>query len=140
MARNQIDYRRALIKVRNARKDAEKAGDLSVKDLTREGVLKAKATAPFDTGLTARAVRSITRKKQDRMESEIIAPNAHRSQFANRSNPNFNLTRWMHNPRNFGHFRRARPDFMNLTREYLNRIRKKVATQRFQKIKLRYAK
>lgn len=144
MAKTQVDYSRALKKIRAARKDIQKQGELTIKDLLREGLLKAKASAPFDTGLTAKSVRTIQKRRADGSEGLIIAPNAHKAKIEGRIKGHyklkghFNLTRWMHNPKNFGHFRKARPDFMNLTAEYLRRIKKTTANNRMQKIKLKY--
>ena len=127
----------------------EKIGENTLREITKEGVLKAKSTAPYDTGLTAKAVRSIFLKRSDGAESKIIAPNAHKKQFtkrvgkkAGKYGASFNLTRYMHSAKGIssGHFRRARPDFMNLTRAYLKKIAKTRAKGNFDKIRLKYGR
>ena len=149
MVKTRVDYSRALKKLRAARKDAERIGSSTLQQITKEGVLKAKATAPYDTGLTAKAVRSIFLKRGDGAESKIIAPNAHKKEFAKRVGKragkfgtSFNLTRYMHSAKGIssGHFRRARPDFMNLTREYLKKIAKTRFEGNFKEIRLKYGR
>jgi len=137
--KNQSDYKRALAKLKAARIDAMNEGRLTISQLLKEGVLKAKTAAPYATGLTAKSVRSVQRERSDGSNGIIIAPNAHKSEFKTRQYP-FNLTEWMHNPKNFGHFNKARPDFMNLTRDYLNKITKGVAENNFKRITIKYGR
>lgn len=143
----QVDYKRALKKIRAANKDIQKDAELSIKDLTKEGMYKAKATAPFDTGLTAKAIRSKYYKRADGAEGIIIAPNAHKKSFSTRGKntkygANFNLTKYMHSAKGIssGHFRRSRPDFMNLTREYLKKRAPVTAKGNFKNIKTKYGR
>lgn len=142
MAKTQVDYSRALKKIRRANKDALKQGSITIQQILKEGVFKAKATAPFDTGLTAKSVRSKFYDRNNMPEGLIIAPNAHRKEFMSRKKgKDFNLTRYMHNPNNFHHFKRARPDFMNLTREYLKKRAPDMARRNIkERIRIKYSK
>lgn len=143
--KTEADYKGALKKFQLTMRKIKEAGDQTVKQITKEGVLKAKASAPFDSGKTARSIRSkYYDRGEDGADSIIIAPNAHKKEFKDRNpattkfGPNFNLTRYMHSAKGIssGHFQRGRPDFMNITRAYLNKIKKGVAKGKFNKIKI----
>lgn len=114
---------------------ARAAGN-SVESLTEAGMRYAKSVAPFYTGRTASMIRKRISRDRNGKKGTIIAPNSTKSDGHDRGYT-FNLVDYMHQRKNFKHFHKDRPDFMNVTRTWLNRQKGRIARNTFTRINLR---
>jgi len=137
---------KALAKFNRLKNLIIKEGNASVKQLADLGKWRAKAIAPHWTGRTADFIRVINTQGKGGITAQIKAFNPTKGDAhtwnptgkANRRIANFNLVRWMHtSPRARSWIKSGDEKFMFTTRDYLNKIKKNVATGRFRNINLR---
>jgi hypothetical protein len=108
-------------------------GEATVLQLARLGRNFAKDIAPKYTGKTISLIKVKTKKLNNGATAQIQAQNS----TAGRAD-GFNLVRWMHtSPRAAKHIKTGDEKFMFTTRNYLNSIKKSVATGQFKNINLR---
>ncbi len=140
MARVKVSVRtsKAERKLRRAEKLILKTGNATVLELAQLGKQKARSVVPVFSGRTHDFIRVLKTRGKDGIKARIMAFNPTKSDGHLRRIANFNLVRWMHtSARAARHIKSGDERFMFTTRNYLNRIKKGVATGRYKSINFR---
>lgn len=152
-SKKRVDARRAFRKLAHAEKLMYKKSNLIGENFAKRGKYMAREIAPYYSGKTAKFIRVIRLKGTETDTWMIQAMNptiggANRK-FSKGKYPNFNLVRWMHetdgvfqtdNPLGKAgtrHIQSGEPQFMYVTKDYLNRIKREVAKGTFKHIKIK---
>jgi hypothetical protein len=133
-------------KLTDTRRITKKYGKLTVDELGSLGVAHARRYAPYFTGKTARSIVKRYKETSDGHKVDIVI------EPKRLVNDGFDLVKWMHmtggihrkpnpynkNPGHVGkHIKSGNPRFMYSTRDYLNKIKKRVAKGKFDRIKIK---
>lgn len=132
-----VNTRRAQKKMRTLVKKSEQRGAKTVADLANLGKRFAKSIVPVFSGRTYRSIRKRVLRRKGGPEAKVYVYPTVLKDGHNRQIQNFELVRWMHQPKNRGHFRSGEPQFMYKTRDYLNKMKKKVAQGNYKNINIR---
>lgn len=145
MARNwvqmDIDTRKADKKLNRLHKKLKKQGELTVHELGEMGKQYARSKAPYFSGQTFQNIYNMTGENSS--EATIMARNPTASDGHARGpasakynvNGRFHLVKWMHeSPHARAHIHSGQPQFMYLTRDWLQKTAPGKASGDFRKI------
>lgn len=133
-----IQTQGAVRKFNKLKQMMEEQGRLTRDDLIEMGKQFARSIVPVYTGRTHEYIIARKGENSDGSFGVIVAKNPTVSDGHVRNIGNFNLVRWMHtSPNSSKHIKSGDRKFMYTTRDYLNGTKKRVATGRYRKIKLR---
>jgi hypothetical protein len=130
----KVNTKKARIKLQNTERKSDVMARRAVETLKNIGKDYAKMLAPKRTGKMAGMIRGIVSKKANGWQALILSPNPTKSDGHIRNIQNFNLARWAaESPRAVDHFKTGKARYMQLTSDYLNKIKKQVARGHFKK-------
>lgn len=134
----KVEYRGLQKKLLKTQQAIIKQGTATVQTLGDIGRMKAKSIAPFWSGKTAKAIRTIN-LLGNRPSSRIVSPNMYPHPSSEVEGGVFNLPRWLHTSRNA----KMRPSksgnyqYMYETTRWLNQKKKGVAKGHFSNINIK---
>ncbi len=128
-------------KMRQLEKEVRSRSVATVEDLKDLGKNYARSIAPYETGFTVRSIEGRVEETAKGPRSFVFIKKSMKyrpNDGVHRGGTNsFDLVRWMHIPKNKGHFRSGEPQFMFKTKDYLQDKKGVVARGNFSKLNIR---
>ena len=136
IGKTKIDFRNFNKKIIKTQKAIQKSGEVTIFDLGNIGKAKAKSIAPFWSGKTAKAIRTINRQGP-KPTSSILTPNMYPHPMSD--GQTFNLPRWLHTSPEASRRSKKSGDYqyMYTTARWLRSVKKEVAKGHFNKINIK---
>jgi len=133
--RVDVDASKAFKKIERSKRLIQRKSIETVDELAHLGATRAREIAPFWSGKTAKFIRVNTVHTKQGPGKVILSPNMHGGKRIH----GMTVPQYLHSEKyaNAPIERTGQPKYMDKTRNYLNRIKKGVATQKMQTIHLR---